>query len=133
MVAASRGPIDHVAEAGVAETNNANELVDDPAASAQAANMQPAHTQAQLAHLDTFDFTGVNGEEDDEVEHEVGALTEENLSLHDSAIALHDATHATAGEGAILATPARPANTHSVGTGGLAAPANSDATQPYIP
>ena len=133
VVAASRGPIDHVAEAGVAETNNANELVDDPAASAQAANMQPAHTQAQLAHLDTFDFTGVNGEEDDEVEHEVGALTEENLSLHDSAIALHDATHATAGEGAILATPARPANTHSVGTGGLAAPANSDATQPYIP
>ena len=95
--------------------------------------MQPAHTQAQLAHLDTFDFTGVNGEEDDEVEHEVGALTEENLSLHDSAIALHDATHATAGEGAILATPARPANTHSVGTDGLAAPANSDATQPYIP
>jgi hypothetical protein len=133
LVATSRGPIDHVAEAGVAGTNNANELVDDPAASAQAANMQPAHTQAQLAHLDAFDFTGVNGEEDDEVEHEVGALTEENLSLHDSAIALHDATHATAGEGAILATPARPANTHSVGTDGLAAPANSDATQPYMP
>jgi hypothetical protein len=135
LVAASRGPIDHVAESGVAETNNANELVDDPAASAQAANMQPAQTQAQLAHLDAFDFTGVNGEEGGEVDHEVGALTEENLLLHDSAIALHDATHATAtaGEGAILAMPARPANTHSVGTDGLAAPANSDATQPYMP
>ena len=52
---------------------------------------------------------------------------------HGALIALHDATHATAGEGAILATPARPANTHSVGTDGLAAPANSDATQPYMP